>query len=126
MPGAKMPPPEVEKKFSVQGVWHEKPMGYHVGGNGGKMHGGVWDDKDQRQQIYDYCPEVKMLLDMRFEREKCTEEDRKAKEDAEKESVREKKEKEDKQIMELMKQLEEQQKAKEEEEKKKEEDLVEK
>jgi hypothetical protein len=29
--GAKLPHAKVSKTFSVEGVWDEKPLGYHVG-----------------------------------------------------------------------------------------------
>ena len=110
LPGARMPPPEVEKRFSVQGVWHEKPMGYHVGANGENLHRGVWDNEEQRKKIYEYCPEIKMVLNMKFEREKCTEEEVKAKQEAD-----HKKEEE------IKKKIEEQRKKQEEKEKQKDE-----
>lgn len=73
LPEANLPPPEVEKYFSVQSVWHEKPLGYHVGANGANRFPEIWHSYERRKQIYEYCPEIKMVLDMKLERERCTE-----------------------------------------------------
>ena len=115
LPNATMPPPDIEKKFTVQGVWHERPMGYHIGPNGQYLRSGdVWAQEDKRKKIYEYCPEVKMILDMKFERERCTEREKKEKEAAErkKQEDRKKKIEEDRK-----KQSEEQRKKEEEKEK---------
>lgn len=74
MPGAKIPEAGVETGFCVQDVFHENPMGYHISYGGTNPHPAVWEDPEQRKKIFDWCPEVKMILDMKFERERCTEE----------------------------------------------------
>jgi hypothetical protein len=71
LPKANMCPPETEKEFAVDDVWHEWPMGYHV--NSGSFSVDVWQPKAKRKQIFDYCPEIKIILDMRLERERCYE-----------------------------------------------------
>ena len=43
--------------------WYE-PMGYHTGGSGNTLHGGIWGTPQMRQHIWGYCPEVKMMLKM--------------------------------------------------------------
>lgn len=53
--------------FSVEQHWHETPMGYHTGGSGAFLNGGVWGTKSRRDHIYQYCPEMKMTLDMDLE-----------------------------------------------------------
>jgi len=45
-------------------VGHYEPMGYHIGSSGGNLHGGVWGNPDKRKHIWEYCPEVKMMLSM--------------------------------------------------------------
>ena len=75
MPDAKMASAEVEAGFSVEGVWHDKPMGYHLSSSGLGLHKGVWDSAQQRHHIFEYCPEIKMIMDMRFSRERCSEEE---------------------------------------------------
>lgn len=41
-----------------------EPMGYHTGGSGVTLHGGIWGKPEMRKHIWDYCPEVKMTLAM--------------------------------------------------------------
>ncbi len=53
----------------VKGIddWREgfyEPMGYHTGGSGSYMHGGIWGTPEKRKHIWNYCPEVKMTLRM--------------------------------------------------------------
>lgn len=71
LPNANMCPPETEREFAVEDVWHEWPMGYHVNPSGFSLD--VWDPRMKRKQIFEYCPEIKIILDMRLEREKCFE-----------------------------------------------------
>ncbi|KAF3925868.1 hypothetical protein ABW20_dc0104090 [Dactylellina cionopaga] len=74
LPGANMATPVQESAFSVENVWHQSPMGYHLGAND-KLPEGVWDTEDQRQKVYEYCPEIKMIMKMRLSREKCSQEE---------------------------------------------------
>lgn len=53
----------------VQGLddWRDgfyEPMGYHTGGSGVTLHGGIWGTPELRKHIWEYCPEVKMTLMM--------------------------------------------------------------
>jgi len=53
----------------VKGIddWREgyyEPMGYHTGGSGQTLHGGIWGTPEMRKHIWGYCPEVKMMLKM--------------------------------------------------------------
>ncbi|TVY18062.1 hypothetical protein LARI1_G003680 [Lachnellula arida] len=41
-----------------------EPMGYHTGGSGSILRGGIWGTPAQRQHIWNYCPEMKMTLVM--------------------------------------------------------------
>lgn len=41
-----------------------EPMGYHTGGSGLWLHGGIWGKPEMRKHIWNYCPEVKMTLAM--------------------------------------------------------------
>ena len=50
-------------KFSAESIWYDEPLGYHTGG-GGILAGGVWGSQEHRQHIWDYCPEMKITLDM--------------------------------------------------------------
>ena len=72
VPGANMAPPAVEREFAVEDIWTERPMGYHINPTVGPGNSqDVWDDPAKRQMIYDYCPEIKIILDMRLNREQC-------------------------------------------------------
>jgi len=59
-----MPPPEITKEFSVESVWTEKPFGYHLRGSGKLLSREVWGEEEKIEMIYDYCPEIKIVLDM--------------------------------------------------------------
>lgn len=53
----------------VKGIddWRDgfyEPMGYHTGGSGETLHGGIWGTPEMRKHIWGYCPEVKMMLKM--------------------------------------------------------------
>jgi hypothetical protein len=50
--------------FSAESIWVDRPMGYHTGGSGAVLASGVWGDPGKRQQIWEYCPEVKITLGM--------------------------------------------------------------
>ncbi|KAK6356627.1 hypothetical protein TWF718_000971 [Orbilia javanica] len=71
MPGVNMANGTIEAQFSVEAVWHEKPMGYHTGWSGARLPGDVWGTAEKRKYIYDYCPEMKMTVAMKLEREGC-------------------------------------------------------
>ncbi|KAL8715532.1 MAG: hypothetical protein Q9220_000868 [cf. Caloplaca sp. 1 TL-2023] len=68
LPDAKMAPAIKEAEFSVENVWHDKPMGYRADTT---LPGSVWGEQSQRKQIYDYCPEVKIIHEMKLERQRC-------------------------------------------------------
>jgi len=69
LPGANMAAPEIEREFAVEDIWAERPMGYHINPVG--IGGQVWGNHGRRKMIYEYCPEIKIILDMRLERERC-------------------------------------------------------
>lgn len=68
LPDAKMAPPTKEAEFSVENVWHDKPMGYRADNI---LPDSVWGDRNKRKHIYDYCPEVKIIHEMKLERQRC-------------------------------------------------------
>ncbi|KAI1375930.1 hypothetical protein F4677DRAFT_106237 [Hypoxylon crocopeplum] len=41
-----------------------EPMGYHTGSGGTMLHAALWGTLELRKHIWDYCPEVKMVLAM--------------------------------------------------------------
>ncbi|KFY69399.1 hypothetical protein V498_10478 [Pseudogymnoascus sp. VKM F-4517 (FW-2822)] len=59
------------KHFSVEEVYHEAPMGYHLRNGEGHLPVGVWKNSDQRARILKYCPEIAIILPMKLERERC-------------------------------------------------------
>ncbi|KAL8932128.1 MAG: hypothetical protein Q9211_006510 [Gyalolechia sp. 1 TL-2023] len=63
-PGAKLANGSLSLTFSGENIYYDKPMGYHTGGSGRNLGGGIWGTPELRQHIYDYCPEVKMTLEM--------------------------------------------------------------
>lgn len=63
-PGAKVANGSLSLTFSGENIYYDKPMGYHTGGSGRNLGGGIWGTPELRQHIYEYCPEVKMTLDM--------------------------------------------------------------
>lgn len=69
LPGARMPGANVSKTFSVESVWDDTPLGYHIGWMG-VHHEQIWDDEKQVQHVLQYCPEVKMILGMRLDGDK--------------------------------------------------------
>ncbi|KAL8971125.1 MAG: hypothetical protein Q9183_001203 [Haloplaca sp. 2 TL-2023] len=68
LPNSKMAPASKEAEFSVENVWHDKPMGYRLAD---PLPDSVWADKDRRKQIFTYCPEVKIIHKMKLERQRC-------------------------------------------------------
>jgi len=67
--GSNMPNATISKHFSVESVWDDKPLGYHVGWLG-VHHGQIWDDQGQVNHILEYCPEVKLILGMKLDNDK--------------------------------------------------------
>jgi hypothetical protein len=57
--------------FSVEDIPHDSPMGYHVREGGRNLPDAVWKTLEQRKKIFEYCPELTMLMDMKLDRERC-------------------------------------------------------
>lgn len=62
MPNAKMANGTEEMEFSVEKVPYDTPLGYHTGWGGKLLMSQVWKEKEQRDQIFEYCPEIKILM----------------------------------------------------------------
>jgi hypothetical protein len=71
LPGAKVASGAQEDHFSVEDVYHEKPMGYHVREGGENLADDVWKDPNRRKANFAYCPELSMIMPMKLERERC-------------------------------------------------------
>ncbi|KAI9816926.1 MAG: hypothetical protein M1827_001571 [Pycnora praestabilis] len=69
--GIRFPTIAEEMKFTVESVWYDRPMGYHIGKIGPGMSPKVWDNRMRRAKIFNYCPEIKMIMNMRLDRERC-------------------------------------------------------
>lgn len=70
-PGSVVANAEQEKQFSVEDVWHEKPLGFHVREGGASLSDDVWKDPTRRKMNFEYCPELVMIMPMKLERERC-------------------------------------------------------
>lgn len=88
-------PPMEELHFSVESLYVERPLGYHIRGSGKLQDITVWGNGTRRRQIFDYCPETKILLgnmglepmgDAENQKKELEADAKKAKEDAEKAS----------------------------------------
>ncbi|KAL3421501.1 hypothetical protein PVAG01_07946 [Phlyctema vagabunda] len=66
---ANMPHANTSKTFSVESVWDDTPLGYHIGWLG-VHHEQIWDDPKQVDHILRYCPEVKLILGMKLDNDK--------------------------------------------------------
>jgi hypothetical protein len=71
MPGAKVANDAEEQHFSVEGVYHEKPMGYHIRESGNYLDDEVWKNAERRKANFEYCPELVIIMPMKLERERC-------------------------------------------------------
>ncbi|KAL8708761.1 MAG: hypothetical protein Q9220_006403 [cf. Caloplaca sp. 1 TL-2023] len=63
-PGAKVANGSTSLEFSGENIFTERPLGYHTGGSGRNLGGGIWGSRELREGVYAYCPEVKMTLEM--------------------------------------------------------------
>ncbi|KAL7267747.1 hypothetical protein RUND412_009651 [Rhizina undulata] len=71
LPGVNMANGSQESHFSVEAVWQDEPMGYHMGWSGARLPDDVWGTAEKRKKVFDWCPEIKMVLGMKLEREGC-------------------------------------------------------
>lgn len=71
LPGARVAAGDERQHFSVEEVYSEKPMGYHVRDGGENLADDVWKDPKKRKANFDYCPELAMIMPMKLERERC-------------------------------------------------------
>jgi Protein of unknown function (DUF5672) len=71
LPGAKVANGAQADHFSVEDLYHEKPLGYHVREGGEKLAEDVWKNPQRRKANFAYCPELVMIMPMKLERERC-------------------------------------------------------
>jgi hypothetical protein len=55
-------PAAEEVNFSVESIYSERPLGYHLRGSGQLLDPLIWANKTRKRQILEYCPEAKILL----------------------------------------------------------------
>ncbi|RYP62278.1 hypothetical protein DL771_009808 [Monosporascus sp. 5C6A] len=55
---------EYVKRIDDRREGFHEPMGYHTAGGGTELHGSIWGTPEKRKQMWDYRPEVKMMLKM--------------------------------------------------------------
>ncbi len=79
LPGANVAEADVEARFIVRDEWQDRPLGYQMGkqneepsraGMYEEENGFVpelWANPTRRRIIYEYCPEIKMILPMEWE-----------------------------------------------------------
>ncbi|OHW92114.1 hypothetical protein CSPAE12_09124 [Colletotrichum incanum] len=111
--------------LSVEDVYMEKPMGYHIKDGGQSLSDKVWKDPKQRKKIFNYCPELSMIMDMKLERERCADDNQEGglgPTDAEKEKAAEEAKKAAEEQAKKLAEEEERRKKEAEEEKKKQEE----
>lgn len=65
--GAHMPSIANSSIFVMTQQWQDRPMAYRVE----ELNARVWDSVANRKAIWDHCPELKMVLDMKLEVERC-------------------------------------------------------
>lgn len=70
LPGDKAPT-TADGVLAADDVFMEKPMGYHVKDGGQGISDDVWGNPEQRKKIFDYCPEISLIMDMKLESERC-------------------------------------------------------
>lgn len=74
LPGAKIAS-KLEGAISVEDVYMERPVGFHIREGGNNVNEDMWSDAARRREIFEYCPEVSMIMDMKLERERCPDDD---------------------------------------------------
>ena len=74
LPDAKVAP-DVGHAFAVESVYSPNAMGFHVRNGGTDLPVQVWFDPTQRAKIFEYCPELTMIMEMRLKREACVGDD---------------------------------------------------
>ena len=57
-------PENVAKHFGVENIYVPRPMSYHTGGGGKWLHGAQFGSPERREEMYDWCPEIKMHVAM--------------------------------------------------------------
>lgn len=67
------------KAFAVENKVVDRPMGYYAPDRGRRLDSEVWSVPETRRKIFEYCPELRYVMDMKLERERCPEDDKRGK-----------------------------------------------
>ncbi|KAI0022010.1 hypothetical protein F4780DRAFT_241439 [Xylariomycetidae sp. FL0641] len=70
LPGAKVAA-GTEGQLAVEDTYIPHAMGFHVRDGGRGLKDEVWKDRERRKEIFDYCPELSLIMDMKLEVERC-------------------------------------------------------
>lgn len=68
LPGAHVANGTDQMQFSAELLHVDRPMGYHTGHGGDWLHSKNFGTKELRDHLWEYCPELKMMLHMDEER----------------------------------------------------------
>ncbi|KAI0127789.1 hypothetical protein BJ170DRAFT_387417 [Xylariales sp. AK1849] len=74
LPGARVASGS-DGQLAVEDTYIPNSMGFHVRDGGNQLSDGVWKDHNQRKQIFEYCPELSLIMDMKLEVERCPDDD---------------------------------------------------
>ena len=55
-------PAPIAQTFSVESMYYERPLGYHLRGSGRLIDPEIWANGTRKRQIFRYCPETKIIL----------------------------------------------------------------
>ncbi|KAI0200492.1 hypothetical protein F4808DRAFT_429080 [Astrocystis sublimbata] len=70
LPGAKVAA-GTDGQLAVEDTYVPNSMGFHIRDGGNGISDQVWKNPDQRKAIFNYCPELSLIMDMKLERERC-------------------------------------------------------
>ncbi|KAK8022209.1 hypothetical protein PG993_012976 [Apiospora rasikravindrae] len=75
LPGA-LVAADTDGQLAVEDTYIPNSMGFHVRDGGKSLKPEVWQNPTQRKAIFDYCPELSLIMDMKLERERCQNDDK--------------------------------------------------
>lgn len=76
LPDANVAKPGDNDRFVISKHWAEAPLAFSMKDWRRARHD-MWDNDIKRQAVWNYCPELKIILPMKLERERCAEGDNK-------------------------------------------------
>ncbi|CAJ2506967.1 Uu.00g081530.m01.CDS01 [Anthostomella pinea] len=71
LPGANVASGETGQ-LAVEDTYIPNAMGFHVRDGGQGLAGAMmWRDRERRREVFEYCPELSLIMDMKLEVERC-------------------------------------------------------